>query len=139
MLNVVNSDPKHWKAYSWLLLLGLFIGGCGRSGPQLGSVTGRVTLSGKPLEKADIVFLPDSGTPPASARTDAEGRYVLAYKRGVMGGPVGQNTVRISVSREVVRNPPKIAARFNSKSELHREVKAGKNEFDFDVTIEDKK
>jgi hypothetical protein len=37
-----------------------------------------------------------------------------------------------------VRNPPKIAAKFNTQSELHREVKAGQNEFDFDVTTEGK-
>jgi hypothetical protein len=138
MMNLANPNPKLRRLYYWLFLLGLFFGGCGRSGPELAPVSGRVTLSGKPLEKADVVFVPESGKPPASGRTDAEGRYVLAYKRGVMGGPVGQNTVQIRVSRELVRNPPKIAARFNSQSELHREVKAGQNEFDFDVTVEGK-
>jgi hypothetical protein len=138
MLSLANSDPKNWQLCFWLLLLGLLISGCRKSGPELAPVSGRVTLSGKPLEKADIVFQPDNGKPPASGRTDAEGRYELAYKRGVMGGPVGQNTVRIRVSRELVRNPPKIAARFNSQSELRREVKAGQNEFDFDVTTEGK-
>jgi hypothetical protein len=42
------------------------------------------------------------------------------------------------VSSELVKNPPKIAARFNSQSELQREVKSGDNEFDFDVTTEGK-
>jgi hypothetical protein len=138
MMSLANSGPKYWKLCFWLLLLGLLLVGCRKSGPELAPVSGRVTLAGKPLEKADVVFQPDSGKPPASGRTDAEGRYELAYKRGVMGGPVGQNTVRIRVSRELVRNPPRIAARFNSKSELHREVKAGQNEFDFDVTTEGK-
>jgi hypothetical protein len=118
--------------------LGLLTGGCSRSGPEIAPVSGRVTLAGKPLEKADVVFQPESGKPPASGRTDADGHYELAYKRGVMGGPVGQNLVQIAVSREVVHNPPKIAAKFNSKSELHREVKPGPNEFDFDVTTEAK-
>jgi hypothetical protein len=138
MMSLANSVPKNWQLCFWLLLLGLLICGCSQSGPELAPVSGRVTLSGKPLEKADIVFQPDSGKPPASGRTDADGRYELAYKRGVMGGPVGQNTVRIRVSRELVRNPPKIAARFNTQSELRREVKSGQNEFDFDVTIEGK-
>jgi hypothetical protein len=138
MMSLANPDPKYWRLCFWLLLLGLLFGGCRKSGPELAPVSGRVTLAGKPLEKADVVFQPDSGKPPASGRTDAEGRYELAYKRGVMGGPVGQNLVQIRVSRELVRNPPRIAARFNSKSELHREVKAGQNEFDFDVTTEGK-
>lgn len=137
-MSLANSEPKYWRLCFWFLLLGLLIGGCRRSGPEIAPVSGRVTLSGKPLEKADVVFQPESGKPPASARTDADGHYELAYKRGVMGGPVGQNLVQISVSREIVHNPPKIAAKFNSKSELHREVKAGQNEFDFDVTIEGK-
>jgi hypothetical protein len=137
-MSLANSYPKYWTLCFWLLLLGLLFVGCGKSGPELAPVSGRVTLSGRPLEKADVVFQPDDGKPPAFGRTDAEGRYELAYKRGVMGGPVGQNTVQIRVSRELVRNPPKIAARFNSKSELRREVKAGQNEFDFDVTTEGK-
>ena len=138
MMSLANSNPKYWKLCFWLLLLGLVSDGCRKSGPELAPVSGRVTLNGKPLENADVVFQPDNGKSPAIARTDADGRYELAYKRGVMGGPVGQNTVQIRVSRELVRNPPHIAARFNSQSELRREVKAGQNEFDFDVTTEGK-
>src|SRR4051794_21244066 len=137
-MSLANTDPKYWTLYFWLLLLGLLFVGCRKSGPELAPVSGRITLAGKPLENADVVFQPDNGKSPAAARTDAEGRYELAYKRGVTGGPVGQNTVQIRVSREVVRKPPHIAARFNSQSELRREVKAGQNEFDFDVTTEGK-
>src|SRR5258706_3906708 len=115
-MSLVNSDPKNWRFCFWLLLFGLLVDGCRKAGPEIAPVSGRVTLDGKPLEKADVVFQPDNGKPPASGRTDAEGRYELAYKRGVMGGPVGQNIVQIRVSRELVRNPPKIAARFNSQS-----------------------
>jgi hypothetical protein len=138
MMSLANSDPKGWTLWFWLLLLGLLLIGCHKSGPDLAPVSGRVTLKGKPLENADIVFQPENGKSPAVARTDAEGRYELAYKRGVTGGPVGQNIVQIRVSKEVVRNPPRIAARFNTKSELRREVKAGQNEFDFDVTTDGK-
>jgi hypothetical protein len=137
-MSLANSDPKYWRLCFWLLLVGLVAHGCRKSGPELAPVSGRVTLAGKPLENADVVFQPDNAKSPAFGRTDSEGRYELAYKRGVKGGPVGQNTVRIRVSRELVRNPPQIAARFNSQSELRREVKAGQNEFDFDVTIEGK-
>jgi hypothetical protein len=46
--------------------------------------------------------------------------------------------VRIWVSPDIVPNPPVIAARFDTKSELRREVKPGDNPFDFDVTTEKK-
>jgi hypothetical protein len=138
MMSLANSDAKGSKLCFWLLLWGLLLVGCHKPGPELAPVSGHVTLNGKPLENADVVFQPDNGKSPAVARTDAEGRYELAYKRGVVGGPVGPNTVQIRVSKEVVRKPPNIAPRFNSKSELHREVKAGQNEFDFDVTTEGK-
>jgi hypothetical protein len=97
-----------------------------------------VTLDGKPLALADVSFQPDGSQRAASARTDADGRYQLMFKRGQAGAIVGEHTVRIAVSHEVVRNPPIIAKQFDTQSELHREVKPGDNEFDFDVTTEKK-
>jgi hypothetical protein len=46
--------------------------------------------------------------------------------------------VRIWVSPDISPHPPVIAARFDTKSELRREVKAEQNEFDFEVTTEGK-
>ena len=112
--------------------------GCGKTGSKIAPVTGRITLDGKPLEKADILFQPDGSKPPSSGRTIADGRYELAYKRGVMGGTVGPNTVRITISSDVVENPPNIPARYNSESELTKEVKSGPNEFNFDLTTDEK-
>jgi hypothetical protein len=107
--------------------------GCSKSGPELAPVSGRITLDGKPLEKADVLFQPGS-QPPSSGRTDADGRYVLAYKRGVMGGHVGSNSVQITISPDVVPNPPNIPARYNYESKLTYEIKSGQNEFNFDLT-----
>src|SRR5690349_6410653 len=118
---------KHAAALIWIA----FVVGCGRSGPELAPVTGRVTLNGQPLENADVTFQPDDAKSPSAARTDKNGHYELGYKRGVLGGSVGQNTVRISVSSEVVENSPNIPARYNTATELRREVKAGPNEFNF--------
>jgi len=115
-----------------------FFAGCTKTGPELAPVTGRVTLDGKPLENADIVFQPDGSKPPSSARTNADGRYELAYKRGVVGGMIGSNSVRITVSSELVANPPTIPARYNTESELKKEVKAGHNEINFDLTSSEK-
>jgi hypothetical protein len=112
--------------------------GCGKSGPQVVPVHGRITLEGQPLASADVRFQPDGPERPSVGRTDGDGRYELMYKRGQPGAIVGQHTVRIWVSPEVVNKPPIIAARFDTKSELRREVKADQNEFDFDVTTEGK-
>jgi hypothetical protein len=110
--------------------------GCGKSGLQIAPVHGRITLEGRPLAGADIRFQPDGTERPSIGRTDSDGRYDLMYKRGQPGAVVGQHTVRIWVSREVVSNPPVIDAKFDARSELRREVKSGNNEFDFDVTAE---
>ena len=120
------------------VLLVMSFAGCGKTGPEVVPVTGRITLDGKPLEKADIVFQPDGSKPPSSGRTDASGRYELVYKRGVMGGNVGPNTVQITISSDVVANPPNIPARYNTESDLKKEVKSGQNEFNFDLTTNEK-
>jgi hypothetical protein len=121
-----------------LVLLLVPLAGCGHSGPQIAPVHGHIKLDGQPLANADIQFQPDGSQRSSSGRTDADGQYSLMYKRGQPGAMVGQHTVRISVSSEVVKHPPIIAARFDTKSELVREVKSGDNEFDFDVTTEGK-
>jgi hypothetical protein len=97
-----------------------------------------VTLDGQPLANADVQFQPDDGRRQSTGRTDSEGRYSVMYKRGQPGAVLGRHTARISFSTEIVKNPPPIAARFNTQSELQREVKSGDNEFDFDVTTEKK-
>jgi hypothetical protein len=110
--------------------------GCSQGGPQIAPVTGHVTLNGQPLANADVEYQPNDGQRGSTGRTDSAGRYSLMFKRGQPGAMVGPHTVHISISSEVVRNPPQIAARFNTQSELHEEVKSGDNEFDFDVTTE---
>jgi hypothetical protein len=110
--------------------------GCGGSG--VAPVSGHVTLDGRPLEHADITFQPDGSQRPSVGRTEADGRYELAYKRGEPGALVGNHTVRINVSPELVRNPPRIPARYDRESELRREVKPGDNVFDFDLESDKK-
>jgi hypothetical protein len=119
----------------WLLIA---VAGCGKSGPQIAPVHGQVKLDGQLLANGDVEFQPNDGTRGSTGRTDPEGRYSLMFRRGQAGAVVGPHTVHISVSNEVVKNPPPIAARFNTQSELQREVKPGDNEFDFDVTTENK-
>lgn len=136
-----------------LLILLLSLSGCGGSGdqPELGQVSGKITLDGEPLSGVAVVFQPDDGRP-ATGRTDAEGKYELTYIRKTLGTKVGLNRVEIAPDEEgedegepdgddtspqpkqsVSSRKPKIPARYNSRSELERDVKPGKNTFDFDL------
>jgi hypothetical protein len=122
-----------------LFLLLSVLAGCGESGPQVAPVSGRVTLDGKALELADVVFQPDGSQRASYGRTDSDGRYQVMFKRGQEGAIVGEHTVRIWVSRELVPNPPKIPARYDTESELRREVQSGEdNVFDFDLKSDGK-
>ncbi len=117
-------------------LLGM-IAGCGSSGQQIAPVHGQITLDHQPLANAEVMFQPDGSQRASVATTDAEGRYELLYKRGQAGAIVGHHSVSVLVSPEVVQNPPKIAARFNTNTQLSADVKPGDNEFNFDVTTEE--
>jgi hypothetical protein len=122
----------------FFLLPILLLAGCSQSGPELAPVSGQVTLDGRPLENADLTFNVQ-GKSPGVARTDSDGRYEVMYKRGVMGAPVGLNKVSITVSSEVVRNPPRIPPRYNTATKLEREIIPGEdNVFDFQLTSDAK-
>ncbi|MBN9523878.1 carboxypeptidase regulatory-like domain-containing protein [bacterium] len=117
--------------------VGFLVVGCGR---DVGEVSGKVTLGGKPLPGAWVTFQPENGARPSVARTDDSGRYELVRTEKVKGAAVGKHKVSITTSGEsddegkksqVVAE--KVPARYNVKSELVREVKAGRNKIDFDL------
>lgn len=134
-------------------MLMMFTLGCNSSDqPDLGQVTGTVTLDGQPLTGVAVVFQPDNGRP-ARGMTDAEGKYELTYIRQTKGTKVGSNRVEIAPSEEgeseesedvevadgepqpaakvTKSGRPVVPARYNSQSELKVDVKAGENTFDF--------
>jgi hypothetical protein len=122
------------RIYSTVIVVVLTVAsGCGNSGPQIAPVQGRVTLDGRPLAQADITFQPEGAQRASIGRTDGDGRYELAYKRGEPGAIVGKHTVHVEVSSELVANPPPIPARYAADSELHHEVKPGDNEINLDL------
>lgn len=106
--------------------------GCSSSDqPELGDVSGTVTIDGKPLAGAIIVFKPDVGRA-ATGITDPEGKYDdLEYLYGVYGAKVGPNTV--SFEYEIGSSGPPIPSKYTGNSELKVDVKAGANTFDFSL------
>ncbi len=79
------------------LLVGmcLLLAGCGKGGPEIASVKGKVTMDGTPLANASVVFVPEHGRP-AGGRTDSDGNYELTFTSGRMGTMPGKNKVKIS-------------------------------------------
>ena len=106
--------------------------GCGDSDrPELGTVTGNVTMGGKPLSGVIIVFKPEVGRP-ATATTDEAGHYELTYSYGVEGSKVGPNTISFEwpLGEAGAPIPAKYAP---GRSSLTKEVQPGDNVFDFDL------
>ena len=110
------------------------LAGCS-SGPDLGSVTGKVTLDGQPAEGLEVEFEPkQAGGTSAIGYTQADGSYELYYPGNHPGAPPGEYTVRIRGSETDDPTQQKVVApRYNMESELSATVESGANTFNFDV------
>jgi len=110
--------------------------GCGRKDlPELGYVTGTVTMDGKPLEGAMVRVHPEAGGREGVGITDSEGKYELTYVGGVEGAKIGPSTVAIGTNwpdgepREGEFET--IPKKYNSATTLKVIVEPGDNVFDF--------
>ena len=142
------------KSTLWTFVAVLFVlvsTGCGPSSdmPELGTVTGVVTLDGQPLPGVTVKFVPAEGRT-SSGLTDAGGKYELIYTRDVKGAPVGEHKVYISgAGAEGGGNPNEegggegvpavkpytgtIPAKYNEESTLTATVESGSNTCNFDL------
>ncbi len=122
------------------LILSFSLAGCGGSigGPELGRVTGVVTLDGAPLPDATVMFQPQNGRP-SFGTTDSSGKYELGYTQGSAGAVLGENTVFIRTEIPGPDGQPpvqkeKLPAKYHNKTELKANVVPGANTFNFDLT-----
>ena len=128
---------RRCRRAAWLATATLLVGGCGTS---LSSVSGTVTVDGKPLEKGAISYAPaDNQGSPVTADV-VSGKYELQV-------PSGQKFVQISAPVLVGKKkqyegpdapydefydeslPPK----YNSQTTLKFDVQPGKNTKDWAV------
>jgi hypothetical protein len=134
------------------ILVGLLtlasVAGCGGSNLTVAPVSGTVTLNGQPLPNAFIMFEPiESGgtnTPTSNGRTDDKGHYVLSIPvTNDKGAVLGKHTVRILAAKidkapdddSISKVEEPVPAKYNAKSELTFEVKAGgSDKADFALT-----
>jgi hypothetical protein len=111
-------------------------GGCNRN-ENLADVTGVITLDGKPLEDALVVFSPRQGGTTSYGRTGADGAYRLYFNDHTPGGWLGENVVRISTGDVDATGeggkPERVPVQYNQRSTLTALVKAGRNTFDFEL------
>lgn len=123
-----------------ILLCVLCFVGCTKS--DIASVEGTVTMDGKPLPGASIMFQPPGGRP-SGARTDEDGKYVLNYSGGRKGAIPGLNRVKITTQadpyEDIDGNPvpatkETIPMEYNEESKLEFTVVEGeRNIANFDL------
>ncbi|MCA9021702.1 MAG: carboxypeptidase regulatory-like domain-containing protein, partial [Planctomycetaceae bacterium] len=134
-------NPRLSSVFCLILILALT--GCGGGGepiPELGQVTGVVTMDGAPLSNAKIIFEPQQASDKArrrasSATTQTDGSYTLEYNSDAAGATPGTHKVMIL---KMPDNPDDagtqlVPAKYNDKTELTAEVKTGENSFNFDL------
>jgi hypothetical protein len=80
--------------------------GCGKSGPAMAPVKGRVTLDGQPIENAAVVFYPERGRA-AMATTDQVGAFELTTFTQKDGALVGRHTISIKATEVMLPDQPK--------------------------------
>ena len=133
-------------ALSSVILLAL-AAGCNRDGLHLVPVDGVVTLDGKPIADAGVLFSPADPKlgPPASGTTDADGKFTLMTNNR-QGAAVGDHLVVIA--REEVKVIPQsrgfpiyqtkhlVPSKYGEmkSSGLTATVKDDNNHFEFQLT-----
>jgi hypothetical protein len=121
-----------------LTLFVLFFTGCGGKGPKTARVSGTVTMSGKPLPKVGVTFLPTKKGPAATGVTNENGEFTLTTTRKGDGAVLGKHKVTVGAAEEGQKGPA-IAEIYGSphSTKLSAEVESGKkNVFTFDVEPE---
>ena len=142
------------KYLTGFLSLVFVLTGCSRSDlPELGTVSGTVTLNGIPLTDAIVNFTPTGPGRPSTAVTDAEGKYTLIYLQGVDGAIVGEHVVTVElVTTEAMDDLPDDPSEMTAEQKqsvsqmkhlpasatdgtIKKEVKAGDNPIDIELAL----
>ncbi len=146
------------------LMLGtITITGCGDGGPKLAPASGIVKIDGEPKAKLLVTFVPTSGGPGAVGQTNEKGEFTL-NTNGKSGAVLGEHKVSITTIKEAAESSSSSAAsapsgsdaymnqgrvnpkdfktpkepipdKYNTNTELIRQVESGKNSFDFDLKL----
>ena len=138
---VRSRKPEWFKPASCIVhcltMLACLAGCGGPAHPDVGRVSGVITLDGQPLADATVMFQPTTGRA-SVATTDSAGKYSLLYLDGVPGALLGTHKViiRTEIPGEDGQPPvakEKLPKKYHDTTELTAEVKPGANKFDYDL------
>lgn len=79
-----------------LCVAGIIGGGCGPGRPTIVPISGSVTLDGKPVPQATVLFIPVAGGVPARGSTREDGSFSLTTFAEGDGAIAGRHSVAIS-------------------------------------------
>jgi hypothetical protein len=132
-----------------LLALCALVGAAGCARHSIVPVSGKVTLDGKPLVRAIVIFQPESEElnpgPGSQGRTDTSGEFTLQLMtKDVKGAMVGRHKVSItayegddtvpSSGSDIVFRKPLLPPEYNSETKLRFDVPAaGTTAANFDL------
>lgn len=132
-------QPFRFRSVALLMLLAL-VPACS-DGPARGTVLGKVTLDGQPVESGAIRFAAVDGKSPTAGAQIKDGLFKAEV-------PIGEVRIEITAPRKIgtkkaFENAPEsgtvdlvteaIPVRYNRKSELTMTVQRGTNPHDFDL------
>ncbi|HET6575509.1 MAG TPA: hypothetical protein VFG68_18040 [Fimbriiglobus sp.] len=144
------SVARWWRPLA-LVVAVVALAGCGSPGPKRYGVKGTVAYKGKPIEAGLISFVQTGTEASAGGAAIVGGKYEIPTSAGLLAGEY-----QVIISVPTAGPPPKrgapaadqppgegageketretLPAKYNAKTELKREVKAGEdNEFNFDL------
>lgn len=149
----LRNFPRFVRRESILLIMSsLVASGCSTPTPEVGIVTGKVKLDGKPLSEVSVLFTPEAQStelnPASGAITDTTGRFELQYSmpnsRDLSAPHTGAGAVlgwhRVIVSdykmmSELLPGPGRVPLRYAdpASSPLRFEVVAGAQVIDIEL------
>ncbi|MDB5391984.1 MAG: hypothetical protein JWM11_7630 [Planctomycetaceae bacterium] len=123
-----------------VLIIAVSLTGCGGSkGPAEGTISGKVTLDGKPLEKGAISFQPTDGLGKSAGGKIVNGYYsttaTLGPKKVQIQAPKVVGTFKAYDTPDspvLDKIEELIPAKYNAQSELKIDVKTGSTTANFD-------
>ena len=122
-----------------LICVVLLFGVCG-CGANVSTISGKVTLDGKILDKGDIGFHQEEGVVVSTTRINQDGSYTIGAEAKTLPGNykvvIIANEVSIDKGPGSVPMPTRItplAYSNKEKTPLKAELKVGSNEFNFDL------
>ena len=122
----------------WYLASLLIVGITGCGGPEVptASVSGTVTINGKPVQGVQVMFVPDAKIRPSIGMTDAKGKYKAEFLTTQSGVALGSCVAQFSIFRgESLKNylPKKFNDDAAGNPDFHLDVTKGGIKFDYDI------